>query len=230
MKRKEFPEIEDDFSSPSLYSPSTKSRKLDSELLRSLEEGHRVNVEDATMGEESEPHHNVVGGVFRWDTFPTGAKMPVDDNPDEKAIVLYQPLPRSLSSPQHTIVLDYNLVPWLKDYIYWPGSSTEAKSVYSKLAADKSIRGSNDNLAVVPWVAPQPPNFSVSSGQVRDSSGPVEAEECEMMDMDESDCNHNSLTDKEVGGMAMEKELQQWQQQHCIIPQVIENISTPVYW
>ncbi|CAN1324139.1 hypothetical protein LINPERPRIM_LOCUS32989 [Linum perenne] len=177
MKRKEFPEIEDDFSSPSLYSPSTKSRKLDSELLRSLEEGHRVNVEDATMGEESEPHHNVVG-----------------------------------------------------DYIYWPGSSTEAKSVYSKLAADKSIRGSNDNLAVVPWVAPQPPNFSVSSGQVRDSSGPVEAEECEMMDMDESDCNHNSLTDKEVGGMAMEKELQQWQQQHCIIPQVIENISTPVYW
>ncbi|CAN1153558.1 hypothetical protein LINPERHAP2_LOCUS19479 [Linum perenne] len=70
--------------------------------------------------------------------------------------------------------------PRSEDYIYWPGSSTKAKSVDGKLGADKSIRGSNDNLAVVPWVAPQPPNFSVSSGQV--SSEPVEAEESDMMD------------------------------------------------
>ncbi|CAN1159693.1 hypothetical protein LINPERPRIM_LOCUS22144, partial [Linum perenne] len=69
--------------------------------------------------------------------------------------------------------------PRSEDYIYWPGSSTEAKSVDGKLGADKSIRGSNDKLAVVPWVAPQPPNFSVSSGQV--SSEPVEAEESDMM-------------------------------------------------
>ncbi|CAN0859250.1 hypothetical protein LINGRAHAP2_LOCUS7616 [Linum grandiflorum] len=113
MKRKEFQETDDDFSPPSLYSPSTKSRRLDSELLRSSEAGPMVDVQEATMGEELEPR-NVVGGVLRWDTCPASEEISMIDNPSEKAIVLYQPLPQSPSSPQLSIVLDSNLIPGLK--------------------------------------------------------------------------------------------------------------------
>ncbi|CAN0859254.1 hypothetical protein LINGRAHAP2_LOCUS7616 [Linum grandiflorum] len=166
MKRKEFQETDDDFSPPSLYSPSTKSRRLDSELLRSSEAGPMVDVQEATMGEELEPR-NVVG-----------------------------------------------------DYIYRPGSWMEAR-----LAEGKSIRGSsNDDLAVVPWIASQPPKFSAASAQVADST-----EESEMMDTDESDYNNNSRPLKDFENIGV----QQWPQPQLpqwFVPGVIQNTPTPVSW
>ncbi|CAL1352944.1 unnamed protein product [Linum trigynum] len=228
MKRKEFQE--EDFSSPFNSHPA-KSRRLDGDVLQSLEVNPRFRGEELMEEYLEFGPQNAVDEVLQTAASVAGDAIPLVGDSDEKAIVLYQPptLPRSPSSPEFSIVLDSNLIPGLRDRIWWPGTRKQDESVEEKLAAEKNVNRSNNSMAVIPWVAPQLFMSNVADGEA------MEAEDTDMMDTDETPASYNcTVRDVGVGGKTERKESQfQWQpqqQQWMMLPGVIQNIHTPITW
>ncbi|KAJ7958625.1 DBH-like monooxygenase [Quillaja saponaria] len=149
----------------------------------------------------------------------------------ERSLVLYNPantqFVKSPSSPEFSIIVNSDLIPGLKDRILWWGTSRSVKSGEDEINSDNT-ENLKDCLAIVPWVDIQSPGAS----RYEESTGLVElteAEEVEMMDMDDRNVSSN---EKEFSEMVEGRELQLWQQQHqhCMKPNLPANPSTPVTW
>ncbi|KAK2659984.1 hypothetical protein Ddye_006517 [Dipteronia dyeriana] len=166
MKRKVF---EQPISFPS------KSRRLDGELLQVSVEGRR----------------NIENVVVATDGVETASQI-------ERAIVLYSPANtpflRSPTSPDFNFIVNSDLVPGLKDVIFWPENSNKVRP------ADDT----NGCLAVVPWV----------ESQFHQASPPTESELIESDDvdmMDTEDYENRGLVEANTGLQFC----QQQNQQHC---------------
>lgn len=109
---------------------------------------------------------------------------------------------------------------------------------HEKSAEEEEYMRGRDNgcLAVVPWVPSQLPPASATEVSQTDAPEPMEeAEEVEAaMDIEETESasieqGHTSVHDV-YSGIAGSDGLHQWQQQHCMIPQIPQNTSTPITW
>lgn len=212
MKRKDYEDKYDDFSSIYLASPSAKSRRLDPNLLG-------LTNEDPT-----------ISGVVSEVVEPLAAATPPTpsvgggDGCNEKALVVYNPtntpLFKSPTSPDFSLIVSSDLIPGLKEQFMLLGNSKMVKPLMDSMAEDKVTDVSDDRLAVVPWVAAR------AEPQAAGMSAAMEAEEVEMMDAD--DKSNGNVSEAAVEGA---EGLEQWQQQqHCMRPKLFPNTYTPVSW
>lgn len=107
-----------------------------------------------------------------------------------------------------------------------------------KSAEEQSTKEKNDGcLAVVPWFPSQLPlaQATYALPLKEEAEGMAVAMDIEEDNIDNSqnaniEQGHPSVHDV-YGGIAVENEdLNHWQQQHCLIPQLPQNTSTPITW
>ncbi|KAF5469327.1 hypothetical protein F2P56_013411 [Juglans regia] len=220
LKRKdlELDDFNDDFSDFSLSSPARKIRRLDAELPPIMEE------------EEAEiPQAQDVVGRLR-----EGLELEFPSN-DEKAIVLFKPVNTPLlhsSSSNLSFSVDSHIMSGFKNQLFGSSHYGNVKSVEEQSTKEKN----NGCLAVVPWVPSQLPLAPATDVP------PLTAEAEGMavaMDIEEDNNNNSQNANIEqghpsvhdvYGGIAGSEGLNQWQQQHCLIPQLPQNTSTPITW
>lgn len=245
MKRKNFHHgIEDDFCSPSRCS---KFMRLDgggaADLQSIMEEDYQStarvplaleNQRTSLLPTPTTTNAQSIAPLIDTSTMPSS-------HSQDRAIVLYNssntPFFKSPSSPDFSIIINSALFPGLKDRLCWPQGSWTMKSIEDKATDNGSSGEPNDCLDVVPWVAPQ---LLLSSGTEAGITAPLQAMEAEDMEgemMDTDDCSDSNIAGKafEVGEMAkgaqsFEVWQQEQQQQHCLMPQLSQNIYTPVTW
>lgn len=93
---------------------------------------------------------------------------------------------------------------------------------------------SNVCLAVVPWVPSQ--NSSASepesgfSSQINNIEMMEEEEESSRMEIEDGTDMMEQRNANGSGGMSLSEGVNQWQQQHCLIPQPPQNASAPIVW
>ncbi|GMY35142.1 hypothetical protein FCV25MIE_30384 [Fagus crenata] len=220
MKRKdlELDEFSDDFSDFSLSSPARKIRRLDAELPPIMEE------EEAEIGvvEEAKAVEN--------EDLELLSAPPIPNN-EEKAIVLFKHVnaPFLQHSPSNlSFSVDCHIISGFKKNQFFESSQFGPKK--SAEEEEESNVGTNDCLAVVPWIPSQFPPMPATQ-----SEGPelMDAEETGVSTMDIEEDNNAGMeqvhTNVNVGGGGSEG-LHQWQQQHCLYPQFPQNTSTPITW
>lgn len=109
-----------------------------------------------------------------------------------------------------------------------------------KLDEDEELPEKNDavknsSLAVVPWVPSQfqlLPTSGMDTPQTQ-ATELMEADDMGEATMDIEENNNPSIGQGnayEFGGMRENDGLNQWQQQHCMIPQLPQTTSTPITW
>ncbi|XP_065880306.1 uncharacterized protein [Euphorbia lathyris] len=220
MKRKDLEDVNDDFSDFSLSAPARKSRRLDVDL--------------PPIMEEEEPEN---GAVVDHQYLAEEKEAMVDEN-QERAIVLFKHVnnrPLMLHSPcNFSVSVDSDLISGIKNQYPWPSCSGNTKSTKEE-AIDNS-------MAVVPWV-PSQLHFTQGTDlsqlhftQGTDLSG---AEAPDLMDAEqdgesameiEGNDAAETLLQNGLDGTRVNEGLHQWQQQHCLIPQLPFNTSTPIPW
>ncbi|GAV63655.1 hypothetical protein CFOL_v3_07173 [Cephalotus follicularis] len=208
MKRKDFEDVKDDFSSP-----SRKSRRLDGEFLSCMQDAQIIIAPETEILEQVSSPGQQLTEHTAVDSMPLT---------EERALVLYNPgntpFLKSPSSPEFALVVNSDSILGLKDHLFWSGFSTSMKRVEVEVAKDTYL--ADDCLAVVPWVAPQFPLASGLEGAGIGLPDPMESEELEveMMDIEDPDNNGNIARAFEIGGtMEGADGLPQWlqRQQHC---------------
>ncbi|XP_061339361.1 uncharacterized protein LOC133286037 [Gastrolobium bilobum] len=212
-KRKDF-----DHDFPSI-SPATKSRRLDGELCGTMmEEDLNAMLKQPWTIDEGSASDSASAYV---------------PNTDERALVVYDPtktpLLKSPSTPQFSIVVKADLIPGLKDYLLSWGTVKLDNPVEDEVRREKSSEVTKDSLAVVPWVAFHSP---MACEEIAPEAGqPLEVEEGEMMEMDEPCVNNNYEKAMEIGDkVEAAGPSSPWQQQHCMMPNLLQNNSTPIHW
>ncbi|KAK6941227.1 hypothetical protein RJ641_026604 [Dillenia turbinata] len=239
IKRKELQEINDDFSDFSLSSPARKIRRLDAELPPILEE------EEAEKEIMFNPNHE-----FHFENQGSngigGAVVEPDNtnNNQERAIVLFKPLfenPLLHSPSDFRVSLSSDLISVFKNQVLWSRDSNLVRlddDDDEEAARENQVSLTPDNhLAVIPWVPShsQLPPRSDAAMAVAQMETPelMDAEEMEesTMDVEESNVPVEQGQVNEFGGrMSGSEGFQQWQQQHCMTPQILQNTSTPITW
>ncbi|CAJ2676355.1 unnamed protein product [Trifolium pratense] len=198
--------ITDDFSDFSLSSPATKIRRLDAEL--------------PPIVEEDDEH--------------------LDAPNDERAIVLFKPILHSPSS--YSLTLNSHLISEIKNnQLSWSKQCDSSTDYYDD-------NNNNRHLAIVPWV----PQASTSSSHnfedseyrnsntnpmelmEADEMGQVQEEEEEedgaaMMDVEQEVNNNSSSTFNYPTMLNLHQQVDGFQQ-HCFLPQIPQNTSTPITW
>ncbi|KAF8392781.1 hypothetical protein HHK36_021018 [Tetracentron sinense] len=232
MKRKDLEEVYDEFSDFSLFSPARKIRRLDAELPPILEEEEQKIplVFDRPLPEEglTSTMEQVGAPVEDVNSVPLNA---------ERALVLYKPVNEPLlqcsGSSEFSIMVNPYLISGFKNQVMWSGHPNPIKTMEDEAAsAEQNVVATNDHLAVVPWVPSQlPPAFGMEA-LATGMSEPMEAEEVEPASMEIEDNNIFAAEgqSREASGMGGSEGLQHWQQQHCMIPQLPPNTSTPITW
>lgn len=194
-------QIGDDFTDFTLSSPATKIRRLDPELPPIVEE--------------------------------EGETLPVPN--DERALVLFKPM--NLHSPSDfSLTLSSDLISHIKNnQLLW---SKQCDSSNNQDQNDEN----NRHLAIVPWV-PQP-STSCSSKSYDDSEdnnnsntielmeademGEEQEDEGAMMDVEQED-NDSSNYNNHPTMLNLHHQAEGFQQ-HCFLPQIPQNTSTPITW
>lgn len=94
---------------------------------------------------------------------------------------------------------------------------------------EESSEVSEDCLAVIPWVAFHSP--MACEEIVPETGQPLEAEEGEMMEMDEPHVSNNNEKAMEiVEKVEAAGASSPWQQQHCLMPNLLQKTTTPIHW
>ncbi|XP_028790071.1 uncharacterized protein LOC114746047 isoform X1 [Neltuma alba] len=152
---------------------------------------------------------------------------PASEN-QERALVLFKPVNHSpLFSPSSfSFTVDSDIVsaintdqrPWSRQYV-----EEEA------ICRDENNR---DRLALVPWA---PSQFQSAPGAQDSNTELMEADQMEeeaSMEVEEQDYSNSSIhpTATMHCELTETEGLQPWQQQHCLIPQLPQNTSTPISW
>nr|GMC65048.1 STE20-like serine/threonine-protein kinase [Ipomoea batatas] len=225
MKRKDLEQVSDEFSDFSLSAPARKIRRLDAELPPILEEIE--DDRDIPVAFVPSPSGQSFGGYGR-----RGVQIEeLPDVPDNKetAIVLFKPMdtPFVLTPQNFSVKIDPQFISGLKNQVPWRSQSNQlgqdedgAKEMGNTSAAR------NQCLAVVPWVPSQFPTQGSSQTDITDM---MDAEELEEATMEVED-NGFAAADQRSMDMGGNEGLQQWQQQHCMVPQPPQNVSTPITW
>ncbi|KAK7358459.1 hypothetical protein VNO77_00387 [Canavalia gladiata] len=204
-------EVGDDFSDFSLSSPATKIRRLDAEL--------------PPIVEEEEP-------------------LPLPNQ--ERALVLFKPFVHSPSSFSLTLHSDLlsgiknNQYPWSKQ------RDSDCDRLLGLESQEHEQERNNRELAVVPWVPSPSSRFSIVDDSLNTNAELMEADEMEgegsmMMDVEQEDAAGNSITSASstIHFPTIPNLHQQHQgfgamtegfQQHCLLPQLPQNTSTPITW
>ncbi|KAK2385326.1 hypothetical protein QL285_072571 [Trifolium repens] len=197
--------ITDDFSDFSLSSPATKIRRLDAELPPIIEEDDEI----------------------------------LNAPNDERALVLFKPIVHSPSS--FSLTLNSDLISEIKNnQLSWSKQCDSSSDYYKD-------NNNNRHLAIVPWV----PQASTSSSHnfedseyrnsntnsmelmEADEMGEVHEEEdgAAMMDVEQEDNNNNnSSSNFNYPTMLNLHQQVDGFQQHCLLPQIPQNTSTPISW
>ncbi|KGN65518.1 uncharacterized protein LOC101205533 [Cucumis sativus] len=243
MKRKDLDQINDDFSDFSLSSPARKIRRLDVGLPPIIEEEEPPEFsvlskqplipEDFTVGgngvriEELSDASSVSPSVYAMED------RPFCDN-QERAIVLFKPVNTSFfqSSPL-SVSVDSDIISGFK-------SEFLRENCYDGRVKcgedDEDMVIENKNLAVVPWVPrlQVPTSSTMNVPQEEEAPQLMEAEEVgeATMEIEEDNNLNNSQQGYGYGGMDGANGIHQWhhQQQHCMIPQLPQQTSSPITW
>ncbi|KAF9662916.1 hypothetical protein SADUNF_Sadunf18G0104100 [Salix dunnii] len=255
LKRKEVDEVSDEFSDFSLSAPARKIRRLvlDAELPTIIEEEEGSAV-PGEFGEEegddglisNEQRKNQ--GVQIEEVVMPESSAATSDN-EERAIVLFKPVSNlhllHRSPNNFSVSLDSNIISGFKNQFLWLSQSDGARSVEEEEAAGATR---DDSMAVVPWVPSQAQPAFVREIMYNNASVPqtelMDSEEMgEAMDIEEdnNDLNYNASVGpgQAQGNQAFgfgeiragSDGLPQWQQQHCLVPQIPQNPNpTPITW
>ncbi|PSS01588.1 Dol-P-Man:Man(5)GlcNAc(2)-PP-Dol alpha-1,3-mannosyltransferase [Actinidia chinensis var. chinensis] len=228
-KRKDLEEVNDDFSDSS---PARKIRRLDAELPPIIEE-EETEIQwvfnQQVMPEEHLPsNREQVGGYG-----PIIEELPAEPESEERAIVLFKsmstPLLKSPSNFSVSIVSD--IISGIKNQILWSGQSNAMKPTADVAARQGSnTRGTNECLAVFPWVPSQVPSIPKTEAPQTELSELMESKDMKVatMDIEKNNAVAEAGQGCESGGMS--GGFHQWQQQHCMIPQLPQNASAPIMW
>ncbi|KAL3534917.1 hypothetical protein ACH5RR_003378 [Cinchona calisaya] len=223
MKRKDLDQVNDEFSDFSLSSPARKIRRLDAELAPIIEEDEpEIPITFEQPKAEGSFGSNGRGGVM-IEELSNGLEN------EERAIVVFNPInsPFMQSPTNYSISVSPQLISDLKSQLLGSNQSNQWRSLDIKEGEDENNSGPrNESLAVVPWV---PSQFHSTVGAVpqMDVSGMMEVEDMEVSTMDVEDDN---VSFEQKTGMNVNEGLHQWQQQHCMLPQPSQNITTPIVW
>ncbi|THU43766.1 hypothetical protein C4D60_Mb02t00220 [Musa balbisiana] len=218
VKRKDFEEAYDEFAEFSLSSPAPKIRRLDSELMPIVEE-----VEPA-LTPASNQHQSQ--GIISADVSSMNEAMPaIPSNNEERAIVLYKPVeaPLILSSGRTNVSLQISsdLIHGLGNHIFKPGNQSFDEK-------DEKTDVDSRCLAVVPWVPSEAAMTVHRSGGYKSQSKlpqePMASAEAEAESMEVEETREQAITYGESG-----EGFQQWWQ-HCMTPQLLPTISSPMMW
>lgn len=213
MKRKEFDvdDVSDELHDISLTSPARKIRRLNAQLPPIMEEEKEQEILPVPVAVESS-----------------------DSDADKaKAIVLYKPPSQTHSSPNLSVSLD--LVSGFKNQFLRTSQSGNLKLYEDEELPEKNDAMKNSSLAVVPWVPSQfqlLPTPGMDALQT-EATELMEADDMGEATMDIEENNNPSIGQGnayEFGGMRDNDGLNQWQQQHCMIPQLPQTASTPITW
>lgn len=227
MKRKDLDQVSDEFSDFSLSSPACKIRRLDAELAPITEEEPEIPIGFERPENKGSFGGNggVGGGGVVIEELPNGVEN------EERALVVFNPVSSPLlqSPSNYSISVSPQLISGWKNQLLWSNHSSQWRALDSDERKDDNKSGpQNECLAVVPWV---PPQLHSTRGEEAvpqiDVSDMMEADDMEVSAMDVED---NTVSSEQKMGMNVNEGLQQWQQQHCMIPQPPQNISTPIVW
>lgn len=235
LKRKDLEDVSEDFSDFSLSSPARKIRRLDAELPPIIEEEERdisIEFEDTPPTSEHTFGSNSTGGIKI-------EELPDEPSNEERAIVLFNPnqttpLPHSPSS--FSVSINPSFISGLKNQVLWSNQSSSWKLTNDGSGEENDYSSGSGCLAVVPWV---PSHFSSGCGSEYPPQT-TQTDTCEMMDaqevkeatmeIEEMDSTPQS-NGHEAGGVNLNEQFQQWQQQHCLFSQPPHNTTpTPVVW
>ncbi|XP_010248763.1 PREDICTED: uncharacterized protein LOC104591575 [Nelumbo nucifera] len=233
MKRKDFEEAYDEFSDFSLSSPARKIRRLDADLppIMGEEEALKISLdfEQQPLSEHLDTSKQQSGAVMKEAVLSAHLN-------EEKALVLYNPANTPLlkvpSSSDLSITVNSDLILSLKNHMLW---STHTKPVRTAddvaASSDKNRAVANDSLAVVSWVPSQLPPYDAGMTEVpaAEALEPMEAELNGMMMETEGEIPGQARRAGAMVGVELQA-LQQWQQEHCMIPELPQNTSAPVMW
>ncbi|KZV49014.1 hypothetical protein F511_09610 [Dorcoceras hygrometricum] len=222
VKRKDLEDVTDDFSDFSLCSPARKIRRLDAELPPIIEDREIPMRLEESVPREQSFYSNL--GVLKIE------ELPIEN--EERAIVLFNPLDSPLQQlpSRFSVSVDPHIISGIKNQVRQSNESSPWRISDDKVESeDSNLYSNNDCLAVIPWVpSPLHSMHGAEFGQQTDNSEMMEAEETEEATMDVED---NVVVDQENGyGPGAANHLHQWQQQHCMIPQLPHNPSTPIIW
>lgn len=200
MKRKEL--TDDDFCDFSLSSPARKIRRLDMVDLPPIIEEVEEAAATTSGGSGS--------GGSGW------------NSDEERALVVYKPSVNTEQmlihrSPASNYYIGSDFISGFKNHFMRPsGSSVTIKSLEEE-EEEESTSNARSNMAVVPWV---PSKVNVADATEADA---MEAEEDGVATMD--------IEENQGGeGYDFGKGFPQWQQQHCCVPNLPYNTSTPISW
>lgn len=210
-KRKEvgqLDQVNDDFSDFSLSSPARKIRRLDTQLPPIMEE-EEVEFDSAQI------QMNCNGPVIE------------ELENQERAIVPFNPVNNPLfHNPSNVSVsLSPDLISGFKEQFL--------RSSYYGMKCDEDEDNKIQCKAVVPWVPSQlQPTPSMEVSQAEAGGEFMEDEEMgtAAMEIEESSTSPAQGTSNGYGGGMWNEGFPQWQQQHCMIPQLPQNTSTPITW
>ncbi|XP_073140691.1 uncharacterized protein [Henckelia pumila] len=216
MKRKDLEDVTDDFSDFSLCSPARKIRRLDAELPPIIEEREIPMRFEESVHQKQSYYSNL--GVLKIEELPI--------EKEERAIVLFKPVDSPLQHlpAKFSVSVDPHIISGIKNQVRQSNESSPWRIADEE---DSNLHSNNGCLAIIPWVPSTIPSVQGAEFcQQTDTSEMMEAEATEEMDIED-----NVGVDQEnvyVPGAA--NHLHQWQQQHCLIPQLPRNPSTPVVW
>ncbi|XP_020243098.1 uncharacterized protein LOC109821294 [Asparagus officinalis] len=207
-KRKDLEEVYDEFSEFSLNSPARKIRRLDAELPPIMEE------EDQTVPlpfENQMPQEVAGAEIVDLDL----EQIPLNE---ERALVLYKPVDNHLVvSPSSTFSVNPDLIYGLKNQAL--------RAVTAEEMPEDKQAVANNSLAVIPWAPSHASSLIISESgggiQIEETMKAEEGTGGASMEVEESGCQ----TD---GNTAIEGFHQR--QQHCMVPQPPQNVSTPIMW
>ncbi|TKY60779.1 hypothetical protein E2542_SST17878 [Spatholobus suberectus] len=148
---------------------------------------------------------------------------------EERALVLFKPLVHSPSS--FSLILDPDLMSGIRNtgQFLW---SKQCDRVTGSETHDKD----NDELALVPWVPSPSYQFSNVDDPHNTNTELMEADEMGegegvgsmMMDIDqENECDIDAITSTSI---IRYPGITEGFQQHCLLPQLPHNTSTPITW
>lgn len=226
-------EVNDDFSDFSLSSPATKIRRLDGELACMSEEEEM----EVPIIEHYEPEvdfrnntRTIEGGGSRRGILVE--ELPPDYQNQERAIVVFKPSDSSLppAPSNFSVRLSPELISGFRNRLMctYQESAPVWQADNGATERDEKYGTTNNCMAVVPWVQSAACNeLSYQS----DTSDMMDAEgvETTAMEVEDSNATFNRPSVREPGTVLNEG-IHHWQQQHCMIPQLPQNTSTPIVW
>lgn len=124
--------------------------------------------------------------------------------------------------------------PCAPDKFYWSNEPAHEKLIEDETGDAETDKGGTNCQAVVPWIPSQCPPASGIELLQTEGSEAMEAEEMGDGTMEIEDASESYPVAQEqahgYAGQSASEGFQQWQQPHCMTPQLPQSVSTPLVW